>query len=339
MSPQTEPGARPQPLVIDAMQYSQPERARFLEWRAGGIGCVHVTLSIWENARETLGVIGQWNRLFGDNADLIALARSAEEIEAIAASGRTAVLYGFQNTSPLEDDIDLVRIFHDLGVRIVQLTYNIQNHIAAGCWEDDDRGLSQFYGRNLVREMNAVGMLIDLSHTAAKSSLDAIEFSERPVAFTHANPEAFVGTEIELKRRNKSNVLLKALAERGGVIGLSMYPRIAKGGSNQTLEEFCDMVAWSVDLIGVDHVAFGTDFYSGHGPEAITWWRAGRWARQSPVKISASFSEWPSWFRSPADFPSLLDGLRHKGFNEDEVARIAGGNWLRLFDESFGPQG
>ena len=320
-------------LVIDCLQASKPSRERFQEWRQGGIGCVHVTLAVWENCRETLSVIGRWNRMFNDNDDLVALATSATDIEQIHASGRTAVVLGFQNTSPLEDDIDLVKIFHDLGVRIIQLTYNIQNHIASGCWEDDDHGISQFYGRNLIKEMNAVGMLIDVSHTGEKSSLDAAELSERPIAITHANPSGWVGFDIELNRRNKSDQLIKLVAEKGGVIGLSMYPKIMRGGSNATLDDFCEMVEYTVENFGIDAVGLGTDFNTGHPPEAITWWRAGRWARSSPVK--GVLATWPDWFSEPSAFPRLVQGLADRGFSDEDVNKIAGGNWLRLFAESF----
>ena len=98
------------------------------------------------------------------------------------------------------------------------------------------------------------------------------------------------------------------------------------------------MVDWSAERFGIDSIAFGTDFYDGWPVENITWWRAGRWARQSPLNIPSTFSEWPDWFRSPADFPGVLQGLRDKGFTDEDVAKIAGGNWLRLFRESFGSQ-
>lgn len=326
-----------EPLVIDALQASKPSRDRFLEWRQGSLGCVHVTLAIWQNARETLSVIGNWNRLFAANADLVALATSAADIEAVHASGRTAVVFGFQNTSPLEDDIDLIEIFHSLGVRIIQLTYNVQNNVASGCWEDDDHGISQFYGRNVIREMNAVGMLIDISHCGEKTGFDAVELSERPIAITHGNPAAFVGADIELKRRNKSTDLLKAVIEAGGVIGLSMYPKIMRGGSNATLDDFCDMVEWTAERIGIDGVALGTDFYTGYPVEIVTWWRAGRWARESPLSAPSEFSPWPDWFQSPADLPGVIDALRRRGFSEADVRKVAGGNWLRLFGDSFGP--
>ena len=322
-------------LLIDCLQASKPSRERFLEWREGRVGCVHVTLAIWENARETLSAIGRWNRMFVDHADLIALATRAEEIEAIAASGRTAVVLGFQNASPLEDDIDLVRIFHTLGVRIVQLTYNVQNHVGSGCWEDEDHGVSRFYGRNVIREMNRVGMLVDVSHCGEKTSLDAVECSERPIAITHANPSSWVGFDIELKRRNKNDDLIRAVAESGGVIGLGMYPKIMRGGSASTLQDFCEMVEWTAERFGIDVVGFGTDFNTGHPPEAITWWRAGRWARASP--LAGVLASWPPYFDSPAKFPGVLAALRERGFSGEDLRKIAGGNWLRLFRDSFGP--
>lgn len=325
-------------LVIDALQYNKPERVRFEEWRAGDVGCVHVTLAIWENARETLTAIGEWNRLLEQNSDLIALAKSAEDIEGIAASGRTAIVYGFQDTSPFEDDIELVEIFHQLGVRIAQLTYNVQNRVASGCWEPDDCGLSRYFGRNIVAEMNRVGMLVDVSHCAERTCFDAIEHSSRPIAITHANPQEFVGTDIELNRRNKSTALIKRLAETRGVIGLSMYPKIMKDGSNCTLDTFLDMMSWTVDLVGVDTVGLGTDFYDGWPESEIKWWRAGRWARESAVPIKG-FSAWPAWFKSPVDFPKILEGLQQRGFSGNDIAKIAGGNWLRLFRDSFGPLG
>lgn len=324
------------PLVIDAMQYSNPTRERFLEWREGRVGCVHVTISIWENARETLSVIGQWNRLFENNSDLVALATSAEAIQRIVSSGRTAVVYGFQDTSPFEDDIELIEIFHTLGVRIAQLTYNVQNRVGAGCWEQNDIGVSKFFGRGVIEEMNRVGMIVDVSHSTEKTCFDAIEYSTRPVAITHANPAEFVGTEIELNRRNKSTALLKRLAETGGVIGLSMYPKIMKAASGSTLDSFLDMVSWTADLIGVDHIGFGTDFYTGWPESELKWWRAGRWARQSAIPLKG-FSAWPEWFRSPVDFPGIVTGLEARGFSDGEVSKIVGDNWLRMFRDGFQP--
>ncbi|GAA1628696.1 membrane dipeptidase [Leucobacter chromiireducens] len=324
-------------IIVDCLEYSKPSRERFLEWQRGRVGCVHVTLAVWETARETLSVIGQWNDLFAENADLVALARTSAEIRTIAASGRTAVVFGFQNTAPLEDDIRLVQVFHDLGVRIVQLTYNTQNSIAAGCWEDADSGLSTHVGRQFVDELNRVGMLIDLSHCSERTCLDTIALSSAPVAVTHANPLEFVGSDVELGRRPKSTAVLEALTERGGVVGLSPYVRMLKHGIRTTEQEFVDMISWTVDKFGVEHVALGTDFYTGYGIEAVKWWRMGRWARESPVPIDeqAPVVQWPAWFSSPEAFPSLVSTMEKSGFSATELDRVLGGNWIRLFGEIF----
>lgn len=327
-----------EPMLVDCLQYSVPSRERFKEWRAGKVGCVHVTLAVWETARETLSVIGKWNDLLEENADLIARADDVSSIEAIRASGRTAVVFGFQNTSPLEDDVRLIQVFHDLGVRIIQLTYNTQNSIAAGCLEDDDNGLSKYVGTSFVQEMNKVGILIDLSHCSERTCLDTIDYSTKPVAITHANPLEFVGQDIELTRRPKSTEVLRSLAARDGVIGLSPYTRMLKGGARASLGSFVDMVMWTVDTIGIDHVAFGTDYYTGYGKESVLWWRAGRWARESPVPIlDGPVVEWPEWFQSPEAFPNLLTALSDRGMSDVDLSKLAGGNWIRLFSATFSP--
>ncbi|MGI8311918.1 membrane dipeptidase [Saccharopolyspora hattusasensis] len=326
-------------FVVDCLEYSRPSRERFLEWNRGGIDCVHVTLAVWETARETLSVLGQWNDLLAENHDLIELARSAADIRRISQANKTAVLFGFQNTAPLEDDVRLIRIFADLGVRIMQLTYNTQNSIAAGCWEDHNTGLSKHVGTSFVREMNNVGVLIDLSHCSERTCLDTIAYSSRPVAITHANPLEYVGTGVELNRRPKSTQVIRELADRGGVIGLSPYTRMLRDGLNTTIDDFARMVLWSVEKFGVDHVAFGTDFYTGYDISAVRWWRAGRWGRESPVPIDADAPvvEWPAWFHSPAAFPELAEKLSAEGLTDSELSCVLGGNWLRLFDESFWP--
>ncbi|MGW3471873.1 membrane dipeptidase [Saccharopolyspora sp. NPDC000995] len=324
-------------IVVDCLEYSKPSRKRFLEWRDGHVGCVHVTVAVWETARETLSVLGQWNDLFAENADLIASARTAAEIREVVASGRTAVVFGFQNTAPFEDDIRLVQVFHDLGVRIVQLTYNTQNSIAAGCWENDDAGLSTHVGRQFVKELNEVGMLVDLSHCSERTCLDTIEFSQGPVAITHANPLEFVGTNVELSRRPKSSTVLRELTSAGGVVGLSPYVRMLKNGVRTTEQEFVDMVSWTVERFGVEHVALGTDFYTGYDIEAVKWWRMGRWGRESPVPIDESTPvvEWPTWFQSPAAFPTLVETMMQSGFTSADLDLVLGGNWLRLFEQVF----
>ena len=210
--------------VIDAAQYAKWDRSIFQEMRDGGVTCVNATIVYWESARETLSEIGKWNRLFEQNSDLIFLARTADDIRNAKSVGKTAITFAFQHCSPIEEDIDLIEIMHTLGVRFMQLSYNNQSLCAAGCYEKEDSGITRF-GRQVIKEMNRVGMVVDMSHSGEKSTFHAIELSERPITITHANPKSW-----QPALRNKSDDLLKALSESGGILGFSMYPFHLKNG-------------------------------------------------------------------------------------------------------------
>ena len=321
-------------IVIDALQASAWDRETLEELRAGGVTAVNVTLVYWEDARTTLDRIGEWHRLFERHGDLVMPARSAQDIERAKQAGKVAIVFGLQNCSPIEDDLALVQVFHELGVRIMQLTYNNQSLIGAGCYEKVDAGISRF-GREVIAEMNRVGMLIDLSHSAEFTSLQAIEISERPVAITHANPLSF-----HHGIRNKSDTLLKALAESGGMLGFSTYP-FHIGGSDTPLEKFCAMIADTVELMGIEHVGIGSDMCRKHSREYLDWMRSGRWSKEldsgEARSAGGGWPDYPAWFRTPADFPNITQGLLAKGFSEDEVARIMGRNWLEFFRAGFAP--
>lgn len=315
-------------IVIDGNQINAWDREVLEELSAGGVTCAQVTCAVWEGARDTLSTLGHWFRRLREHEDLITLARSASDITSAKEAGKVAIVLGFQNASPFEDDLSLVEVFCRLGVRVVQLTYNIQNHLGGSCYEPNDSGLTRF-GEFVVKEMNRCGMLVDLSHVGERTSFDAIEVSEQPVAITHANPEWFHPSP-----RNKSDELLKVLAESGGVLGCTVYPNFI-GGPETRLEDFCAMIERLVEMMGVEHVAIGTDSTRKHKDEHLSWLRNGRWQFTDGEELP-SWPEWPAWFRSSADFPNLTTGLLDRGFDQDEVAAVMGGNWLRLFDETFG---
>ena len=323
-------------IVVDALEYSNWDRALFEELRAGGLTAVHVTITYWEDARATLSNIGAWHRRFRDHGDLIMPAKSGADIREAKRLGKTAIILGAQNCSPIDDELALVSVMRELGLMVMQLTYNNQSLIGAGCYEAEDPGISRF-GREVIREMNRVGMIIDLSHSAERTSLEAVEISERPVAITHANPASF-----HPSLRNKSDRLLRALAERGGMLGFSVYPFHLKDTSACTLESFCDMAARTAELIGVDHIGIGSDLCRKWGYETLEWMRSGRWTAAPDFgEGSAERPTWPDqpdWIKSPADFRNLTAGLKAKGFSDEEVGKIMGGNWLRFFSEGFAPQ-
>ena len=301
----------------------------------GHLDAVHVTIAYWETCRETLERIGQWHRLFHRYADRIMPVHSGDDVRVAQASGRTGVVFGFQNCSPIEDDIDLVQIFQELGVRFMQLSYNNQSPLATGCYEAEDPGITRF-GHQVIKEMNRVGMVIDMSHSAERSTLEAIEISERPISITHANPAYW-----EPALRNKSDTVLRALGESGGMLGFSVYPFHLHGRSDCTLEEFCQMVESAAELMGIDNIGMGTDMVQDQPVSVVEWMRNGRWTKDMDYgEGSASDAAWPEpvpWLADSRGFPSVRDGLCTHGFNGHEVDKIMGGNWLRFYDESFIP--
>jgi len=249
--------------------------------------------------------------------------------------GRTAIFFGFQNPSPIEDDIGLVEICHTLGARFMQLTYNNQSLLATGCYEAEDTGLTRM-GRAVVAEMNRVGLVVDMSHSAERSTLDVIEHSSRPIAITHANPSFW-----HPARRNKSDDVLRRLGESGGMLGFSLYPHHLKGGSGCQLADFCAMVAQTAELMGPEHIGIGTDLCQDQPDSIVEWMRVGRWTKDIDYgegsAANAGFPPMPDWFQDNRHFVALASGLRQQGFSAAEIAGIMGENWLNFFDTSFGP--
>lgn len=236
----------------------------------------------------------------------------------------------------IEDDIGLVAVGHQTGARFMQLPHNNQSLLATGCYGKEAAGITRM-GRRVTREMNRVGMVVDMSHPARRSTLEAIEIPERPIAITHANP-AFWHPAL----RSKSDDLLKALADSGGMLGLSLYPHHLKGKSDCALEDFCAIVARTAELMGVERIGFGSDLCQDQPDTVVEWMRNGTWARESNFgegsATEAGFPAQPDRIRDHLGFANLLRGLRDVGFWEHEVARIARENWLDFFERSFEPQ-
>ncbi len=325
----------PSPL-IDGLQYANWSEKIFRQMRQGGVDAVHVTVTYHETFRETVLRIEEWNRRFEQFPDLIFQGRSASDIKVARDTGRTAIFFGSQNPSCMEDDIGLVEILHTLGLRFMQLTYNNQSLLASGCYEAEDTGLTRM-GREVVAEMNRVGLVVDMSHSGERSTLDAIEHSSRPIAITHANPHNW-----HAALRNKSDRVLRALGESGGMLGFSLYPHHLKGGSACLLQDFCDMIARTAALMGPDRIGIGTDLCQDQPDSVVEWMRVGRWTKRIDYgegsAANAGFPPMPDWFADNRHFAAIRTGLGQAGLSTAEVDGIMGGNWLRFFDQSFGPQ-
>ena len=323
------------PLIIDALQYSNWSEKIFRQMNEGGVSAVHVTICYHEDFQEMVENIIAWNQRFEQYSQLIFQGRTADDVRKAHEEGRTAIFFGFQNCSPIEDNIGLVEVCHQLGVRFMQLSYNNQSLLATGCYEEDDPGITRM-GRQVIREMNRVGLVVDMSHSARRSTLEAIEISERPIVITHANPSFWFPA-----LRNKSDDVLKALAESGGMLGFSMYPHHLKDKSDCLLEEFCTMIARTAEMIGAERIGFGSDLCQDQPDSVVEWMRNGTWTRERDFGEGsagqAGFPVQPEWFRDNRDFKNILNCLRKTGFSEDEVERIVGLNWLNFFEQSFDP--
>ena len=320
---------------IDCLQYCNWSEKIFRQMREGGVDAVHVTIAYHEMFREMVANVEQWNGWFERHSNLIFAGRTGDDVRQARSEGRTAIFFGFQNPSPIEDDIGLVEICHMLGARFMQLTYNNQSLLATGCYESEDTGITRM-GRAVIAEMNRVGLVIDMSHSAERSTLDAIEVSSRPIAITHANPSFW-----HPARRNKSDDVLKALGESGGMLGFSLYPHHLKEGTNCTLDSFCEMIARTAELMGVSQIGIGSDLCQDQPDSVVEWMRVGRWTKDIDYgegsAANAGFPPMPSWFQDNRHFDAIATGLHKQGFSQADVAGIMGENWLNFYDASFGP--
>ena len=320
-------------FLIDGLQYANWSEKIFKQMRKGNVDAVHVTITYHENFRETVLQIEKWNRFFEQFPDLIFQGRTAADIKVAKETKRTAIFFGSQNPSCIEDDIGLVEILHTLGLRFMQLTYNNQSLLAAGCYEADDTGLTRM-GREVVSEMNRLGLVVDMSHSAERSTLDVIEYSSRPIAITHANP-IFWHSAL----RNKSNDVLKALGENNGMLGFSVYPHHLKNGSNCSVQSFCDMVAKTIDLMGEDNVGIGTDLCQDQPDSVVEWMRVGRWTKSIDYGEGSvdkpGFPDMPNWFGGNLDFSNISIGLKNTGMDASMISKVMGKNWFNFFRNSF----
>ena len=323
-------------IVIDGLNVSNWESdAVFERLRAGNITAINATVATWENFLQTMDHLSVWMRRFRERGDILQVKETAD-IHTAKKLGKTGIILGFQNASPIENDLDRLGLFLALGVRVIQVTYHETNLLGSGCWERNDAGLSNF-GIDAVREMNRLGIVVDLSHVGPKTTLDAIEVSEQPVAITHANARTFCG-----HRRNKEEEALAALAEKGGVVGATSFANFLPRGFDSTVEDFVDAVDDMVERIGIDHVAIGTD--STHDQPLEFWHYI---SSQQGTKFPSTFADGsipytelsfqPKGIDSPAEFPNLADALADRGYSGEDIARLLGGNWMSLFERVWNP--
>ena len=316
---------------IDNLQYCNWSKEIFESNREAGLDAIHVTIAYHEDYDEVQKNFEEWKGYFATYPELIFQGRSYLDIEKAHNENKTAVFFGFQNCSPIEDDIKLVESVHQMGAVFMQLTYNNQSLLATGCYEENDSGVTRM-GKEVIKEMNRVGVIIDMSHSADKSTFDAINLSEKPIAITHANPLFW-----HKAKRNKPNDILKALGESGGMLGLSLYPHHLLGGTNCTLDSFCQMVAKTAEIIGTKNLGIGSDLCLKQPDSIVEWMRNGTWTKTKDygegTVSNAAFPNQPEWFQDARGFDNIEKGLKKVGFNNDELYGILGNNWFNFYKD------
>lgn len=319
-------------IVIEGLTYAPTlnhPKEYLEEIRKAGVSASHITVTItYANPREALSTISGWYQMaerlgFG-------FAFSADDIVQAKKEGKVCIIMGSQNGKILEDDIGLVRIFHRLGMRIIQLAYAEQNYIGSG-GEDIDAGVSTF-GRKVIDEMNQVGILIDVSHCGDKTVMDAIQYSQKPIAITHANPRKLIN-----HHRNKTDEQIIALAEKGGVIGLTGWSPITmvKKGVRPTLEDFMDLIDYVVKLVGVNHVAFGLDLTPNWDYDRADF---EKWASMYPSLAPSKFEErLVEGLDHISKVKNIARGLVARDYSDGDILKILGGNSLKLYRKVWNP--
>jgi membrane dipeptidase len=275
-----------------------------------GIDCAVVTTA-WFNDhdfRNTLDrIIGTYSILGGGR---MSYGETVEDIMEARRDSKLSVVLQFQNTTPIEYDVRLLEVWYKLGVRVIELTYSEKNLVGDGCNERNDSGLSIF-GRKIVEEMNRIGIVVDLSHTGYKTAMEAMELSKYPVIYSHSNVKnlADVHSPDHPKDRNLPDELIKALAEKDGVMGIAAPSWLVRADWEKkppTAKDMADHIEYVVKLVGADHVGLGLDYTEGRG---------------RPDNAIASVTE----------IVDIVADLTQRGLSKSEIKKILGENFIRVF--------
>lgn len=283
---------------------------------------------------ETVRSIGKIYNL-SDKDESFKVARTYHDLVNAKKENKKSIILAFQEPHPIGFSLENLRVFYELGVRVVQLTYNKAGYIGTGCTETFDRGLTDF-GKKLIKEMNRLGMIVDISHCSKLTALEAINESSQPVVFSHANVKSLCESP-----RNRTDEEIKLIAEKGGVIGLTPWGPLCwkKDKSQQpTLDDYLDHVEYVIDLVGIDHVGFGGDttlddkkdmkgtaVQSSLYPEVVADYDE-RVGTHPSVRHAKDF-------KGPKEIHHVIASLEDRGYRHDEIDKFLGGNFSRVIQQ------
>ncbi|HUS98325.1 MAG TPA: membrane dipeptidase [Hyphomicrobiaceae bacterium] len=321
-------------LVIDGLVYQADGDVADL--MAGGINAINVTVCHFEaDFPQACDEIARWHRRFAQPGSPWMQIETAQDFERAKALGKIGAILGWQNTRPVADELGRLYFFRRLGMRIMQITYNFRNAFGDGCLEPEEAGLT-LLGRDAVRIMNETGIAIDLSHVGQKTMHDVIALSSQPVLITHANARALANLE-----RNKTDDIIRAVVEKGGVIGASIYGPMCWDGDPKRkpgIDDYLRHIDYIAKLAGPEHISFGTDLATGSNYPKMAFER-GHWRRWEGINaFNRVFGEdIPSRYLSDcnkhSDLPKVTAALLERGWSPGDVKGYLGGNLKRVLDQ------
>lgn len=318
-------------VIIDGCVFSEGHFQGYVpEVEESGLSAFFLTVPFSEQGfREAQLSIGHIYRLVKEETYRLCIARNVQDL----FSPDIAIILTFQDPNPIENKLNFLDIFYELGVRVIQLTYNKGSYFGSGCTEGSHGGLTDL-GRKAVKRMNELGILVDLSHCNKKTALEALAVSEVPVVFSHANVRS-----ISENPRNKTDEEIRLVAETGGVVGLTPWGPICwKGGDTPpTLDDYLDHVDYVVDLVGIDHVSFGTDNtiderkdlqgiveQSTHYPEVVA-----AFDKKLGSHLDVRYAR---GFQGIVYIKNVIGGLKERGYGEEDIHKFLGNNLLRVME-------
>lgn len=323
------------PLKLDFRPeaFAEPLGARAAaEFRASGITGFHNAVGVGgpDAREEALTFLAAWQGFAGRNSGLFSLVGRVEDLDRAKTERKIAVIMGLQNAAQFEQADD-VGFFRDLGLRCAQLTYNSQNRLGSGSTDRVDGGLSD-YGAAIVAAMNEAGMLVDVSHSGPRTTLDAVAASSVPIAITHSNCYSLCPHP-----RNKTDEAIRALAAKGGVMGITGVRMFVKAGDPTTVADMADHIDHVARLVGVEHVGIGSDSdlngYDDMPPDQYEELKAGyksSYAFRDKIDIDG--------FDHPQKVFDLTEELIRRRYSDADIALVLGGNFRRLLDVAWREQ-
>ncbi|QNA86318.1 peptidase M19 [Sphingomonas sp. So64.6b] len=322
-------------IIIDAVCPITYEK-QYVDWyREGGVTVVTPTLAWVQNADFAFKAIASWHAYIAGRSDT-RLIRSAADIRAVKQAGQTGIMLHFQGADPIEDNLELVPLYGDLGIKVIQLCYNRRNRVGDGGSERTDSGLS-YFGQDLVAALNKARIVVDCAHTGPRTTLEAIEASTSPVVISHGN-----SATIHPSARNVTDDVIKAIGGNGGMVGVVGFPAFVNDASRPTLDHFIDHIVHIAGLIGIDNVGLGIDYASMQWPimsdeaavaiydQAIA---AGIWRADTYPKPPYYY---PEGIETPRTMINLTRRLVERDFDAESIRKILGGNWMRLYETVWG---